>query len=925
MLQLVWKKICNKRWMALCLLLGNILLTAAAAGTPIYSEAVLQRALTTTMAQSLQRSNKYPLQISVKGKMPAGEVFATDRNQQLKKIQQLLELPERSQAPVRLLREEYYIETKKAVLYSAGQERNASLAFGSIDGAEAHYTLLEGRNAVDTIGEDGIVEGVIHRELQRQLNLQVGDEIELLNYTVSGHEGRGRLRIVGIFNTDAEDLFWYGFESGFCDRVLIPAPVFAQAFMPDTYPYEISYNSCVYFDYQKLRPTEAAQLAAAVERYMLENATAGFSPFTENITEKLGQFRTESEKLSSTLLVLQVPVLVLLAAFIFMVSRQMLQMEANEIAVLKSRGAGRRQIIGLYLLQSLVLLLPAAIVGYPLGYVVCRVVGSADSFLEFVQRAALPVRFSWKSAAYAGAALLLSCGAMVLPVIRYARLSIVEHKVSRQAAGHNPLWYRFGFDLIFLAASLYALYSFHRQSEYLASQLANGGSLDPLLYFSSALFIVGAGLLGIRLVWLGIRLWFRIRQKHCSPGAYAAFLQVIRTRSSQTFIMLFLIFTIALGIYNSTAARSINRAREAAVQYNTGADVVLQEVWTKRNGLYVEPRTEKYRTVPGLVSLTKVYRLKELSFETKDGTLPAEVMGIHTKEFGETARFDTSLLPQHWYHYLNAMSQDPKGVILSANFQEIGYQVGDTLEYDTGTRIKQGVIYGFVDYWPGYSPKKIVSGEDGTQREEANYLIVAHRDYVMNGNENGQPYQVWIRMDGSTKPLYDFAQEQGIYFSEFEDLSARLIEAKNDPILLGTNGVLTVDFILILTVCMMGFLIYWILAIRARELSFGIFRAMGLSLREIVGMLLREQLFVSGSAVLVGIGTGAAVTALYLPMVQMAYTTADQVLPLKIVTEASDFIRLFGVIGVVIGIGIAVLAWIISRIRMTQALKLGED
>ena len=90
-------------------------------------------------------------------------------------------------------------------------------------------------------------------------------------------------------------------------------------------------------------------------------------------------------------------------------------------------------------------------------------------------------------------------------------------------------------------------------------------------------------------------------------------------------------------------------------------------------------------------------------------------------------------------------------------------------------------------------------------------------------------------------------------------------------------------------------------------------------------MLLREQLFVSGSAVLVGIGTGAAVTALYLPMVQMAYTTADQVLPLKIVTEASDFVRLFGVIGEVIGIGIAVLAWIISRIRMTQALKLGED
>ena len=50
-----------------------------------------------------------------------------------------------------------------------------------------------------------------------------------------------------------------------------------------------------------------------------------------------------------------------------MVSRQMLSMEENEIAVFKSRGAGRRQILTIYLQQSLLLALAAFVLGIPLG------------------------------------------------------------------------------------------------------------------------------------------------------------------------------------------------------------------------------------------------------------------------------------------------------------------------------------------------------------------------------------------------------------------------------------------------------------------------------------------------------------------------------------------------------------------------------
>ena len=79
----------------------------------------------------------------------------------------------------------------------------------------------------------------------------------------------------------------------------------------------------------------------------------------------------------------------------------------------------------------------------------------------------------------------------------------------------------------------------------------------------------------------------------------------------------------------------------------------------------------------------------------------------------------------------------------------------------------------------------------------------------------------------------------------FTDTNADIIDLKNDPVFQATNGILTVGFIVVLVLAAAGFLIYWILSIRSRQLQFGIFRAMGMSMREVLGMLASEQLAAS--------------------------------------------------------------------------------
>lgn len=254
-----------------------------------------------------------------------------------------------------------------------------------------------------------------------------------------------------------------------------------------------------------------------------------------------------------------------------------------------------------------------------------------------------------------------------------------------------------------------------------------------------------------------------------------------------------------------------------------------------------------------------------------------------------------------------------------------GYELGDVINYCSaeGDYVR-GIIYGFVDYWPSYAPVTTVKDSDGLYKTTENFLIVAHLSQLQSA-WGISPYQVWVKTNGSSQFLYNYAAETGTKFTVFEDASAELVSLKNESVFQGTNGVLTISFIIVLLLCATGFLIYWILSIQSRTLQFGIFRAMGMSKREILTMLVVEQIFISGTSIAGGVLVGQLVSKLFVPLIQIAYSTAERSIPLEIIDTASDYMRLGVVIGLMVVVCMIVLGVLISKIKITQALKLGED
>jgi putative ABC transport system permease protein len=525
-------------------------------------------------------------------------------------------------------------------------------------------------------------------------------------------------------------------------------------------------------------------------------------------------------------------------------------------------------------------------------------------------------------------------------------MTIVKHKQSKSRKSNKPFWQKFFIDFVCLAISLYGLYSYNNQKQYLAANVADGAGLDPLLFFSSTLFIIGTGLVFLRLLPLIIKLIFTVGKRFFSPSLYASFIKVGRSSGDEQFIMIFLILTLALGIFDAKSARTLNLNMEQKVNYQIGADIVLKQVWeeiqsvqmegegenatenSKSEG-YIEPDFTKFSELNGIEQATKVLTMENtvVSIDSKKSARDASVMGIITDEFGKTAWFRNDLEPIHWYNYLNKMAELSNGALVSRSFEKnYGVKIGDKITVN-GPKHQSAslIVCDFIDYFPTYDPITKVKGVDGQNIEKDSDLVVANLSYLQS-MWGVTPYEVWLKtQNNDSDSIYQLIKDENINLAKFSDSQIQIIKNKNDPILQGTNGVLTVGFIIILIVCMTGFLIYWILSIKARVLQFGIFRAMGMSMSSVLLMLVNEQILITGLSVVLGLVIGEVSSELFVPLIQMGYSSQDQVLPLRVIAQANDYVRLFTVIGVMIGTCMLVLGIIISKIKIAQALKLGED
>jgi putative ABC transport system permease protein len=938
--------------MVSCLLIGVILAVGMMSSIPVYTDGVLQRMLTKDMESFQSTSNVF-----------SGTYNFNMKYSDLKKAEAVKKFQQINDK----ITKEFYPKTNinsivnscnvMDELLGAVDETQVgtnsspkNITVEAMSGFDNHINMIQG-TMYSKEKVNGIYEAVVSEKTIKEKNLLVGRTYIMKNTYDDSLTDYLKVKIVGVYTYKNEnDPYWNNGDWEQVESFLIDYDLFMNEFLNETSA-DLTYADWYYaLDYHSISVKDIPSLLNTIKKQTkIIKGTYEYSDVLP-VFDILDKYVERGKVLKVTLLVLQIPILLMILFYLFMVSQLIVDQERNEIAVLKSRGYSRLQIVKGYFMQGLILSGIAVLVGPLIGLLLCKFIGASNGFLEFVQRKKLPVFLNLKAYEYSLIAIVFFMITMLVPAILATRNNIVNHKRKSTRKGNSTLWKKLYLDIVLLGISIYGYYNYKSRIGIIKIAAVKGSDIpiDPVLFCISTLFILSLGMIFLRIFPYLVRLVFWLGRKIWGPIGYTSLTNVGRAGAQDQFLMLFLTLTVAIGIFNANSARTINSNTEQKERYKYGADMVLQPKWDSnkesaatipqeaadaaasteapmpKSVIYIEPSYLPYTELNGVDSSAKVFRKDDVS-TTVNGKFSKStcVLGIEPYEFGKTTWFRKDLLPYHINEYLNLMTKDPRAFIVSSSFKKkYDAKIGDSIYVNWGEDNKklEGYIFAFVDFWPTFNP---YSQE---QNLEAKDLIVSNLSYI-NANMHIEPYEVWLKLKNgaTTDMVYSDIGKKKLDILAIKNTNQEIITKKNDAMLQGTNGALTMSFIVTIVICTIGYLIYWVLSLNKRTLQFGIFRAMGIGFKEILGMIIVEQALISGTSIIMGIIAGGLTSDLFISLVQMVYSPSEQVIPFKVVAFSEDYLKLYSIIIMMLLIGVIVLGKLVSKININQALRLGED
>ncbi|QDP39022.1 ABC transporter permease [Radiobacillus deserti] len=947
-IKIILRKMINNRWLTGSLFLGLLLTVSLVSSIPTYMSAVFHTLLSSELEDYYVEEQQYP------GEFSYSVNFTKDKDIKVSNMYVEIEdwhnqLIKETDIPLSA-HTEILSSVAMAVDFpdkEATTDQKSGRVLG-LSNLEEHITITDGTFPKDQLVE-GVYEAIVPEQALLERDMVLGD-----TFLLNKGDTEIRIKPVGTFVAkDPRDPYWVSLSpEAYSKDFIISESLYRTSFLKEHVKLLETIKFVSAFDYMQLYKEDIPTLLQLEHKVKEEVSNKLDTILLIDFPTKdlIGSYELKGKQLTIMLWSLNVPVLVMLGIYLFMVSRLIINRQMNEIAVLASRGAKRTQILLIYFLEVSMLGAIAFVLGPPIGLFLCKILGATNGFLEFVQRTSLPIQLEPQSFLYGFLAVLAAIVMVMIPVFQASNRSIINQKqqLADQAKGYK--WYSVLLDVTLLSVAMYGWYAFKENQMLYTAQSAEL-PIDPTLFFLPAIFIIGLGLFILRIYPFLLKLINKLGDRFWSISLYATFVQVSRSAKQYQFFMVFLIMTIGMGVFSASAARTINSNLEEQIRYENGADITVETKWesnaipagsygsqeTREDAenperekpqqaeavVYTEPPFEPFQNIDGIEEVTKVFEKEGVKVEANGNTIfTGQLMAIEPKGFGETAWFKPTLLDHHWYQYLNLLAKEPSSILLStATAKSLGAKVGDyvTMQWD-GSGSAEFVVYGIVDYWPAFNPN------EKKENDEKPSLVVANLPFVQNvmGLE---PYDVWLKAgeEASRVEIYNSMKKEKLPIVNMKDIYPNLIELKNSAFLLGLNGMLTLGFIISILLSFIGFLLYWTVTLKSRTLQYGVYRAMGIPMPKLISILVWEQLMTSGVACMLGIFVGGVTSRLFVPLFQLSFDPVDVVPPFEVIFSASDELKIYLFVLVMLGIGLSLLIVLLRKINIHQAVKLGED
>jgi hypothetical protein len=508
---------------------------------------------------------------------------------------------------------------------------------------------VEGRLPADATAAPGQrpnLEVAVGAETAQRVGVRIGDSFDLHPFWLEGVQPV-RVTVVGII--DAKDPlaeYWVGQQDLFSFPTsnwetipfFISRDTFFQALAAYLPTMTVDYTTLIYADTGSINARNAERVRESLLHY--DSQLASNVVRTSVTTELPDVLETFDEKLFFTripLLVLVLQIAAIVLYYLYMVSTMLVERQAGEIALLKSRGATTGQVMRIYIIEGLVIMAFALLIGPPLAATVIGLLGQTPPFTDLSGGNNLQVHLSPIAYLWAAGGALLAFATLLLPAYQATRNTVIQQRTASSRPPKQPFFMRYYLDLGLVGLGAILLYQLDRRGSLVSERLFGEQTVDPVLLLTPAFFILTVGIVFLRLFPLVLRVIAWVVARAQGTSILIGMWQLVRNPVHYSRLVLLLMLATAVGMFAASFGATLEQSYADRAAYQAGAPLRVSDA-RLLPGAGQNEIDDKTREAFAAGEASAVYRTTGSQGETITRT-NVDILGVDPARFDDVAYF----------------------------------------------------------------------------------------------------------------------------------------------------------------------------------------------------------------------------------------------------------------------------------------------
>jgi putative ABC transport system permease protein len=583
----------------------------------------------------------------------------------------------------------------------------------------------------------------------------------------------------------------------------------------------------------------------------------------------------------------------------------------SELATMADRGVNGGQLTGIFAVEAGLL---AFVIALPAGPLLARLL------LQVWSGETLPAQVPMGSWGLALAAALFGWLALVLSVAWAMRHgSTLSWQQAQARPGQRTNWQRAYVDVFLLALAGLIYWQLNETGTFIniGRGETDAGLADPLLLLGPTLFLLAIALLFLRFFPLLLRLAAWLSKRVRSLILPFGLSRLARDPAGPSRVVLLVSVAAALTFFAVTYEHSLRVRQVQMAHYVTGADMRIRL-----------PHDAPATDVQQISSLSPVeaaapaYRNPRARYADSLGR-QATLLAVDPETFADVSTYPPALTSLTIPGLMDALvvSQMADNEAIPAIFSTTAHpqnkQVGDQIRYFVGSEPVRFEVRGIVVNFPALEGEFIITNLAALEsRVDIPNLLAPFNGYR----------EVWLAVTPAGDDLV-IDQIQTITGAQVEATAADRLQLLQAFLPAAeTLGAFNLNALTLMALSVAVFLMVHFFSAQQRRHEFGVMRSMGLSGRQLLGLLSLEGVIMVGLGLLAGVIIGLGLAAVMRPFFSDAL--AEAIAGGNLYALLVDWPRLLGLYGLLILVytaAMAISSLVLMRAGIYRTVRIGEE